>query len=86
MNPVMRMLQSNGSQSQISNVGQLLKDIQSGAIDPKQKSIEMLQSLPQANKQAILQMLPNLKKLGKVMGASDNTINNFVAELQKNLR
>lgn len=64
---------------------QLINDLKSGKIDAKQTSIGFIKNMSPQQKLAISKMLPQIKILGKTFGASDNSINSFVEELQKQL-
>lgn len=88
MNPILRMLKpSKGSQSKTNaDLFQLVNDVKSGKVDPKQKSLDIIKSMTSEQKQAINQILPNFLKLGKVFGVSDKNINQFTTELKECLQ
>lgn len=88
MNPIMALIRkptSPASPSPNKNINQLLDDLRAGKIDAKQTALGFIKNMNPQQKTAIQKMLPQLKVLGKTFGASDNSINAFTAELQKQL-
>lgn len=88
MNPIMSLIRkpaSPASPSPNKNINQLLDDLRAGKIDAKQTALGFIKNMNPQQKTAIQKMLPQLKVLGKTFGASDNSINAFTAELQKQL-
>lgn len=88
MNPIMSLIRkpaSPASPSPNKNINQLIGDLKAGKIDAKQTALGLIENMTPQQKMAIQKMLPQLKVLGKTFGASDNSINAFTAELQKQL-
>lgn len=88
MNPIMSLIRkpaSPASPSPNKNISQLIDDLRAGKIDAKQTALGFIKNMNPQQKMAIQKMLPQLKVLGKTFGASDNSINAFTAELQKQL-
>lgn len=88
MNPIMSLIRkpaSPASPSPNKNINQLIDDLRAGKIDAKQTALGFIKNMNPQQKMAIQKMLPQLKVLGKTFGASDNSINAFTAELQKQL-
>lgn len=89
MNPIMSLLKKQASPANPSpnnnNFNKLLSDLKAGKIDAQQTAIGFIKNMNPQQKMAIKKMLPQLKILGKTFGASDNSINTFAAELQKQL-
>lgn len=80
--PVSPIPNSNNKQSDFQST---IADIKSGKLDAKQQSFKMLENLTPQQKVAIRQLLPQVKKLGKAFGVSDENIENFIKELQSKL-
>ena len=88
MNPILNLVknQRNQQQQQIPNdMGALLANLRSGKIDAKQSSLDIIKNMSPQQKDAVRQMLPQLTKLGKVFGVSDEKIDSFSKELQSSL-
>lgn len=80
--PVSPVLPSNNHQSSFQST---INDLKSGKLDAKQQSFKMLENLTPQQKVAIRQMLPQIKKLGKAFGVSDENIESFIKELQNKI-
>lgn len=88
MNPIMSLIRKPASPANPlpnNNMKQMIGDLKAGKIDAKQTALAFLKNMTPQQKVAIQRMLPQLKVLGKTFGASDNSINAFTAELQKQL-
>ena len=59
--------------------------IKSGTVDPKSTAMEMVSKMSGDQKKALKQLVPQIKKLGKKMGVTDEHMNAFVSELNKQL-
>lgn len=95
MNPILNLLKKQSPASQFhkftsnasrENLQQMVSDLKAGKIDPKQTALGFLKNLNSQQKSALIQMLPQLKILGKTFGASDSSIKEFTDELQKQLK
>lgn len=91
MNPILNLVRRQNQpvnplpNNNRDNLQSVVEKIKSGKLDAKQQSFEMLKSLTPQQKVAIRQMIPQIKKLGKAFGVSDDNIDNFINELQTKL-
>ena len=90
MNPILNLLngqkQSNAPQlNKNSNMTDLIADIKSGKLDPKQKSITFLDQMNPQRKQVVKKFIPQLSKLGKLFGVSKQNMDSFITEVEKHL-
>ena len=56
-----------------------------GTVNPKTTAMDMLKNLSADQKKALKQLIPQIKKFGKSFGVSDNNLNSFITELNKQL-
>lgn len=87
MNPVLNLVngQKQNSRVQVSNTQTFINDLKSGKINAKEQSLEILKKMSPQQRVALRQMLPQITKLGKAFGASDDQIERFTKELNSSL-
>lgn len=74
------------SKTQINNdVQSIVNDLKSGKVDAKQSSLDIIKGMSPQQRVAIRQMLPQITKLGKAFGVSDEQIERFTKELNSSL-
>ena len=74
------------SKTQTTNdVQSMVNDLRSGKVDAKQSSLDIIKKMSPQQRIAIRQMLPQITKLGKAFGASDDQIERFTKELNSSL-
>lgn len=82
----MNLLNQKSKGNQLpNNIQQLLNGIKSGTINPKQTSLDFLSKATPQQKQALKQLIPQMTKLGKTLGISENQIQQFTNELNSKL-
>ena len=86
MNPIMTQVKSNVNQSQPHNgMTQMIKDLQSGKLDPKKKSLEFLENITPTQRDFLRQSIPKLRLLGQSLGIKKDEIDSFVSDLNEKL-
>lgn len=76
----------SGKQSTLlTQINQMANGIKSGTVDPKKTALDMLGNMSGDQKKALKQLVPQIKKLGKKMGVSNEHMNTFINELNKQL-
>ena len=92
MNPIMSILKHKsspvlgGKQSTLlTQINQMANGIKSGTVDPKSTALDMLKNMSVDQKKALRQLVPQIKKLGKKMGVTEEHMGAFINELNKQL-
>ena len=88
MNPILNLMKNqkvNSRTQTANNVQSVVSDLKSGKVDAKQSSLDIIKKMSPQQRIAIRQMLPQIAKLGKAFGASDEQIECFTKELNSSL-
>lgn len=64
----------------------MIAGIKSGKINPKKKVLSFLDQMTPQQKAAVEQLIPQLSKLGTVMGVSKQNMDSFITEVKTHLR
>ena len=73
------------SQQLLTQINQMTNGIKAGTVDAKSTAIDMVSKMSSGQKKALKQLVPQIKKLGKKMGVSNEHMNTFINELNKQL-
>lgn len=81
----MRNQKVNNRTQATNDVQSMVSELKSGKVDAKQSSLDIIKKMSPQQRIAIRQMLPQITKLGKAFGASDEQIERFTKELNSSL-
>lgn len=88
MNPILNLMKNQKTNNRVkttNNVQSMVNDLKSGKVDAKQSSLDIIKKMSPQQRIAIRQMLPQITKLGKAFGVSDEQIERFTKELNSSL-